>query len=75
MTLHQVALFVSAYYFVFLLTTMAGLFRWIFQVGESFGTKCRDGNRSARTQVCLCGLIYSSWLQMKDATPLEGMAK
>ncbi|CAM9245358.1 unnamed protein product, partial [Laminaria digitata] len=30
--LHNVALFVSTYYFVFLLTTMAGLYRWIFQM-------------------------------------------
>ena len=30
--LHQVARFVSTYYFVYLLTTMAGLYRWIFQV-------------------------------------------
>lgn len=35
--LHKVALFVSTYYFVFLLTTVAGVYRWIFQVRNRSG--------------------------------------
>lgn len=35
--LYQVALFVSTNYFVFLLTTVVGVYRWIFQVGNRSG--------------------------------------
>ena len=62
-TLNRVARFVSIYYFVFLLTTMAGLYRWIFQVGNVVRkTLCRDGSRSSRTQVaCSYGFVHLCW--------------
>lgn len=60
LTLNRVARFLSTYYFVFLITTMAGLYRWIFQVGICFfGTTYRDGSRSPLTQVsCTYEFVY-----------------
>lgn len=43
--LYEVAQFVSAYDTIFLLTTMAGLYRWIFKVGEN---AAGPGNRPRR---------------------------